>query len=120
MNLGGPEDPMQNPRLSFSGVLDGQVDGVARVPVAVRIVKRRGCDERLAVDRHNAVADSQTRLLGRTAAHDIDNRNCARAGIIQTRICRLVEAKLDGRARVTHVVHPDRAVENRGSGEERG
>ncbi len=111
---------MQGPRLSLSGALNGQVDGVARVPAAVRIVIWSRGDERLAVDRHNAVADSETCMLGRATAHDVDNRNRVRAPIIRTCSGRFVEAQLDRRARVTHVVHPDRPVENRRGREERG
>src|SRR5882762_4919753 len=59
-------------------------------------------------------------MFGRAAAHDIDNRNRARAPIIRTCSGRFVEAQLNGRARVTHVVHPDRPVENRRGREERG
>jgi hypothetical protein len=58
-------------------------------------------------------------MLGRTAAHDIDDRNRVRAGVIYT-CARFVEAELNRRPRVTHVVHPDRAIENRGDREERG
>ena len=111
---------MQGPWLRLPWTLNGQVDGVAGMPAAVSIIERSGSEERLAVDRHNAVADSETCMLGTAAAHDVENRNRARAPIIRTCGGRFVEAQLDSRARVTHVVHPDRAVENRSGRQERG